>query len=70
MWHYTALGKKFYRERRVEWLVELPVDIQGRRRDNQGTYDKKSWLPVTYLNIPNLYTPAMLSDARSSSRWS
>ena len=67
-WSYTRLGRSYYRQRRVQWLVEVPVEVRGRRRDSQGEYAKQAWLPVSFLGMQQMTTAALMHsrDAKAA----
>ena len=49
---YTAVGKKFFKLRKSEYLVEIPVKIIGRRESHgrgQGTYERTAYMPVSHF---------------------
>ena len=61
-WRYTRLGLTFFRRRRVEYVVDLPVTVVGRRQN--GTYYERSMtMPVSSLGIGRLHLPAHLDSA-------
>jgi len=61
-WKYTALGKRFFSQKTVEYVVKIPVIIEGSRRDARGTYEKRTHLPVDLLGMGKLHVSALLSD--------
>jgi hypothetical protein len=67
-WQYTALGRRFFSRERTEWLIEVPVEVRGRRRDDQGEYSKNTWVPVSFLGLPAQMTPAMMMREEAQER--
>ena len=49
-YHFTKLGKAFFRDKYTEWLAHVPVIIRGRRK-NGRPYERQDYLPVTSLNV-------------------
>eukprot|EP00439_Symbiodinium_sp_Y106_P067256 s4693_g11.t1 len=52
-YHLTKLGKSFFKDKWVDWVVHVPVIIRGVRRNgrNRGMpYERTKRLPVTDLN--------------------
>ena len=58
----TALGKRFFKDKFTEYIVHLPVVINGKRA-NSNTYSRKSTLPVDQLGIGMIMVSSSLSDA-------
>ena len=53
-YHLTKLGKSFFKDKWVDWVVHVPVIIRGIRRNgrNRGMpYERTKRLPVTDLNV-------------------
>ncbi|CAE7368023.1 unnamed protein product, partial [Symbiodinium natans] len=53
-YHLTKLGKSFFKDKWVDWVVHVPVIIRGIRRNgrNRGMpYERTKRLPVTDLNL-------------------
>ncbi len=61
-WKYTALGKRFFSQKTVEYVVKVPVIIEGSHRDARGTYEKRTHLPVDLFGMGKLQVSALLSD--------
>ena len=61
-WKYTALGKRFFAQKQVEYVAQVPVRIEGSRRDGRGAYEKRTHLPVDLLGMGKLHVSALLSD--------
>ncbi|CAE7238133.1 unnamed protein product [Symbiodinium natans] len=56
-YHLTKLGKSFFKDKWVDWVVHVPVIIRGIRRNgrNRGMpYERTKRLPVTDLNASAL----------------
>ena len=50
----TKLGRHFFKDKWVDWVVHVPVIIRGVRRNgrNRGMpYERTKRLPVTDLNV-------------------
>ncbi len=58
----TALGKRFFKDKYTEFVVHIPVQINGKRA-NSKTYSRKSTLPVDQLGIGQIMISSSLSDA-------
>ena len=57
-WMYTALGKKFFEQRRVQWIVKVPATFEGKRAD--GTPDRRTgYFPLNEnISIPMAHSQA------------
>ena len=64
---YTALGRGFYSRRRSEYVVQVPVNIRG-KRENGTTYDNKGWMPISELGLGNIKLPQNLTEAQRDER--
>ena len=67
-YHLTKLGKSFFKDKWVDWVVHVPVIIRGIRRNgrNRGMpYERTKRLPVTDLNVTLPRQSEGLSDARN-----
>ena len=49
-WDFTALGKTFYQRLRRNYVVHVPVTIQGLRR-NGTTYETNAVVPIEKLTL-------------------
>ena len=58
----TALGKRFFKDKFTEYVVHVPVVINGKRA-NSNNYSRKSTLPVDQLGIGMIMVSSSLSDA-------
>ena len=50
-WNYTALGRQFFANKTVEYVVSIPVRIVGNRKDELGEYSRRTQLPVNVLGL-------------------
>ena len=65
----TKLGKHFFKDKWVDWVVHVPVIIRGVRRNgrNRGMpYERTKRLPVTDLNVALSRQSEGLSDAQAA----
>ena len=65
----TKLGRHFFKDKWVDWVVHVPVIIRGVRRNgrNRGMpYERTKRLPVTDLNVALSRQSAGLSDAQAA----
>ena len=68
-YHLTKLGKSFFKDKWVDWVVHVPVIIRGIRRNgrNRGMpYERTKRLPVTDLNVALSRLSEGLSDAQAA----
>ena len=68
-YHLTKLGKSFFKDKWVDWVVHMPVIIRGVRRNgrNRGMpYERTKRLPVTDLNVALSRQSEGLSDAQAA----
>ena len=68
-YHLTKLGKSFFKDKWVDWVVHVPVIIQDVRRNgrNRGMpYVRTKRLPVTDLNVALSRQSEGLSDAQAA----
>ena len=68
-YHLTKLGKSFFKDKWVDWVVHVPVIIRGVRRNgrNRGMpYERTKRLPVTDLNVALSRQSEGLSDAQAA----
>ena len=61
-WEYTALGRKFFSQRRVEFIVEIPALFEGTRSNGQP-YSRPGLFPVANVTLP-AHVSAAQRDAR------
>ena len=47
-WTLTALGKRFFSKKQIEFVLSIPVKITGARK-NGTAYTRYDWLPVDLL---------------------
>ena len=59
---YTKLGKSFYAKKKSEYLVHIPVVIQG-VRENGTSYEIQGTMPVSALGVSNVFANQALSEA-------
>lgn len=59
----TAVGKAYYRNKRTQYVVHVPVTIQGRRQSG-ADYDRASWMPIHRLGLQNVELPQNMSRER------
>ena len=59
---YTAAGSVFYSRRQVEYVVSVPVIIEGVRR-NGRVYTRKDYLPIDHMGLGRIFTNARLTPA-------
>ena len=65
----TKLGKHFFKDKWVDWVVHVPVIIRGVRRNgrNRGMpYERTKRLPVTDLNVALSRQSEGLADAQAA----
>ena len=65
----TKLGKSFFKDKWVDWVVHVPVIIRGVRRNgrNRGMpYERTKRLPVSDLNVALSRQSEGLSDAQAA----
>ena len=62
---YTLVGRRFFGRRRVEYLVSVPVVIEGTRKNGQ-TYTRADYLPADKLGIGQIIGSALHTPAQ---RW-
>ena len=65
----TKLGRHFFKDKWVDWVVHVPVIIRGVRRNgrNRGMpYERTKRLPVTDLNVALSRQSEGLSDAQAA----
>ena len=48
-WSFTALGRSFYSSTKRNYVVQVPVIVRGQRQKGKGSYEMKSWLPISKL---------------------
>ena len=68
-YHLTKLGKSFFKDKWVDWVVHVPVIIRGIRRNgrNRGMpYERTKRLPVADLNVALSRQSEGLSDAQAA----
>ena len=68
-YHLTKLGKSFFKDKWVDWVVHVPVIIRGVRRNgrNRGLpYERTKRLPVSDLNVALSRQSEGLSDAQAA----
>ena len=68
-YHLTKLGKSFFKDKWVDWVVHVPVIIRGVRRNgrNRGMpYERTKRLPVSDLNVALSRQSEGLSDAQAA----
>ena len=57
-WVYTSLGKKFFEQRRVQWIVKVPATFEGKRANN-APYRRTGYFPLNEnISIPMAYSQA------------
>jgi hypothetical protein len=60
---YTKAGRHFYSRRQVEYLVHVPVVVEGRRR-NGANYTHSTFLPTHLLGLGRIFAEAGLTQAQ------
>jgi hypothetical protein len=51
-WVYTALGKKFFAQKRTQWIVKVPANFEGKRA-NGTPYRRTGYFPLNEnISIP------------------
>ena len=61
-WRYTRLGRRFYAERRVQYVVKVP-SIHTGKRSNGNPYRREAFFPIA----DPIATPMVLSQAQRDS---
>ncbi len=57
-WVYTALGKQFFAQKRVQWIVKVPATFDGKRA-NGTPYRRTGYFPLNEnISIPMAYSQA------------
>ena len=57
-WVYTALGKKFFAQRRVQYVVKVPATFEGKRA-NGAPYRRAGYFPLNEnIAVPMAYSQA------------
>ena len=64
---YTAMGKKYYAAAKAEYVVQLPVIIEG-HRSNGIPYTRHEWMPFDKLGVGRIMQNAMLTEAQRIAR--
>ena len=60
---YTKAGRHFYSRRQVEYLVHVPVVVEGHRR-NGANYTHSTFLPTHLLGLGRIFAEAGLTQAQ------
>ena len=66
-YRFTALGKSYYSRLRRNYLVQVPVNVSGVRK-NGTQYQIRSSLPVAKLGIDRVTLPLNLTAAQRTQR--
>ena len=53
-WTYTELGRRFFANKTVQYIVSILVKIYGTRKDDQGSYERRTQLPVNVLGLEKM----------------
>jgi len=64
----TALGRKFYRDRHTEYIVEVPVIIQVTDKNGKQRTRTNEHLPVNMLGLGQILVSQAISDAEKEAR--
>ena len=64
----TALGRKFYKDRHTEYIVEVPVIIQVTDKNGNQRTRTNEHLPVNMLGLGQILVSQALSDAEKEAR--
>jgi len=64
---FTALGRAYYASKRSQYVVHVPVVIEGRRK-NGSTYTVRSHLPTESMGLPGPSLPQNLSQRQRDQR--
>ena len=65
-WRFMALGNRFYRHLRRNYVCQVPVIVHG-TRDDGIKYILQTDFPITKLGIDALHRPLHLKAAHSAS---
>ena len=65
-WTYTELGRRFFANKTVQYIVSIPVNIYGTRKDDQGSYERRTQLPVNVLGLEKMEIGMLLSKREAS----
>ena len=64
---YTALGRKYYRSQKKEYVVSIPVTVRGKRL-NGSEYIIRGFMPATALGVPKIMQNASLTQRQRVSK--
>ena len=64
---FTALGRSFYSKRRSQYVVHIPVVIEGRRKDGTS-YELNSFMPTERMGIERVSLPQTLTQRQRDAR--
>ena len=64
---FTALGKSFYSRIKRSYVVQIPVKVQGKRK-NGTFYNVKSTMPIAKLGVDRIEMPLSLSREQRDAR--
>ena len=59
-WKFTALGKSFYSTLRRNYIVQVPVKVEGKRKDG-SKYTLKTWMPIEKFGLTPMSMPLNLT---------
>ena len=64
----TALGRKFYQDKRTEYVVEVPVIIQVTDKNGRQRTRTNEHLPVNMLGLGQILVSQALTDAEKEAK--
>ena len=64
---FTALGRAYYARKRSQYVVHVPVRIEGKRK-NGSTYTLRSFMPIEKMGLQGLSLPQNLTQRQRDQR--
>lgn len=66
-YRFTALGRAYYSRKRSIYVVHVPVNIEGHRK-NGSTYTLKTFMPIEKMGLQGLSLPQTLTQRQRDAR--
>ena len=60
---YTAMGRKYFRNEKKEYVVSIPITVRGRRL-NGSEYTIRGFMPASALGVPQIMQNATLTQSQ------